>query len=188
MFGYNAKWIPNFSDKVRQLSKSTTFPLDPAAQSAFTALKKELEGATLQSIDEKLPFVVECDASEVGISATLNQDGRPVAFMSRSLHSSELHYPAVEKEAMAIIEAVRKWKRFLAGRHFKLKTDQRSVVYMFDNKKRTKIRNKTIQGWRLELKIAFLLLHNRTQARQRKCGTRFPHPCIHLIHDNIKPQ
>eukprot|EP00794_Sanderia_malayensis_P006675 gene6675-7432_t len=89
---------------------------------------------------------------------------------------------------MAIIEAVRKWKRFLAGRHFKLKTDQRSVVYMFDNKKRTKIRNKTIQGWRLELKIAFLLLHNRTQARQRKCGTRFPHPCIHLIHDNIKPQ
>ena len=46
---------------------------------------------------------------------------------------------------------VRKWRHFLAGRHFKLKTDQRTVVYMFDNRKRTKIRNNKIQGWRLEL-------------------------------------
>jgi len=151
MFAYYAKWIPNFSDKIRPLSQADTFPIDADALSAFNELKKELEGATLQSIDESIPFVVECDASEVAISATLNQGGRPVAFMSRSLHGSELRYPAVEKEAMAIIEAVRKWRHFLAGRHFKLKTDQRSVVYMFDNRKRTKIRNNKIQGWRLEL-------------------------------------
>ena len=65
MFAYHAKWIPNFSDKILLLSQSTTFPLDQTAQSAFVALKKELEGATLQSIDESLPFVVECDVSEV---------------------------------------------------------------------------------------------------------------------------
>ena len=55
-----------------------------------------------------MPFVVECDASDVAISTTLNQGGRPVAFMSRTLHGSELHYPAVKKEATAIIKAVRK--------------------------------------------------------------------------------
>jgi hypothetical protein len=151
MFAYYAKWIPNFSDKIRPLMQATTFPLDKAALSAFNTLKKELEGATLHSIDETLPFVVESDASDVALSATLNQGGRPVAFISRTLQGSELHYPAVEKEAMAIIEAVRKWRHFLAGRHFTLKTDQRSVAFMFDSRKRTKIKNNKMQDWRLEL-------------------------------------
>lgn len=151
MFAYYAKWIPNFSDKIQPLTQATTFPLDATALAAFNKLKKELEGATFCSIDESLPFVVECDASEVSLSATLNQGGRPVAFMSRTLQGSELHYPAVAKEAMAIIEAVRKWRHFLAGRHFTLETDQRSVSFMFDNRKRTKIKNNKIQDWRLEL-------------------------------------
>ena len=151
MFAYYAKWIPHFSDKIKPLQKATTFPLDPNALAAFNTLKKELENAALQHIDESLPFVVECDASEVALSATLNQAGRPVAFMTRMLHGSELHYPAVEKEAMAIVEAVRKWQHFLARRHFTLKTDQRSVAFMFDSRKRTKIKNNKIQAWRLEL-------------------------------------
>jgi len=66
----------------------------------------------------------------VAVLATLNQGGRPLAFILRSLGGSELHYPAVEKEATAIIEAVRKWHHFLAGRHFTLITDQKSVSYV----------------------------------------------------------
>ena len=71
--------------------------------------------------------------------------------MSRTLQGRELHYPPVEKEATAIIEAVRKWRHFLAGRHFTLVTDQRSVAFMIDNRKRSKIKNNKIQSWRLEL-------------------------------------
>ena len=52
---------------------------------------------------------------------------------------------------MALIEAVCKWRHFLAGRHFTLKTDQRSVAFMFDRRRRTKIENNKIQDWRLEL-------------------------------------
>ena len=63
----------------------------------------------LAPIDEDTPFVVECDASDVAISASLNQNGRPVAFMSKTLSKIEKWYPAVEKEALAIIESVRKW-------------------------------------------------------------------------------
>jgi len=58
-------------------------------------------------IDEALPFTLETDASDNAISATLNQQGdRPVAFFSRMLNKRELHYSSVEKEALAIIEAV----------------------------------------------------------------------------------
>ena len=151
MFAYYSKWIPNFSDKIKILTNTKTFPLDEVALSSFNSLKKELLDASLRAVDENLPFVVECDASEVAISAVLNQGGRPVAFMSRTLQGSELQYPAVEKEATAIIEAVRKWNHFLSRKHFTLVTDQKSVAFMLDNRKRTKIKNNKILGWRLEL-------------------------------------
>ena len=87
---------------------TTEFPLFQNARDAFDTVKGELESATLNPIDETARFVVECDASDTTISATLNQRGRPVAFMSRTLQGSDLHCPAVEKEATAIIEALRK--------------------------------------------------------------------------------
>ena len=185
MFAYYAKWIPNFSDKIQPLVNATSFPLDESALSAFGQLKKELERATLHSIDESQPFVVECDASEVSVSATLNQCGRSVAFMSRTLQGSELHYAPVEKEATAIIEAVRKWRHFLAGRHFTLVTDQRSVAFMIDNKKRSKIKNNKIQSWRLELLL--IQLYYELSTRQGQCGTGLVYTCIHCFCVNIKP-
>ena len=114
LFAYYAKWIYQFSDKIHRLKQTTSFPLDDSILADFENIKKEIALASLQSIDESIPFVVECDASEVAISATLNQGGRPRAFMSRSFQGSELHYPAVEKKATAIIEAARKWNHLLS--------------------------------------------------------------------------
>ncbi|XP_065679006.1 uncharacterized protein LOC136093720 [Hydra vulgaris] len=151
MFSYYSKWIPSFANKVRPLINVKSFPISSEALEAFQFLKRELHAATLSSIDESLPFVVECDASDVAVSATLNQNGRPVAFMSRTLGKSEIYYPSVEKEAVAIIEAVRKWRHLLLRNQFKLITDQRSVAFMFDNQKKTKIKNSKIQRWRMEL-------------------------------------
>ena len=71
--------------------------------------------------------------------------------MSRILHGSKLYYPTVEKEATAILEVVQKLTRFLSRQHFTLVTDQKSVSLMLDNQKRTKIENKKIQCWLLEL-------------------------------------
>ena len=151
MLAYYAKWLPRFSDKIRPLTQVKSFPLDASAVSAFTKLKHELLNVSLCSIDENYPFVMECDASDVAVAATLNQNGRPVAFLSRTLGPSEMHYPAIEKEATAIIEAVRKWSHFLSRKPFTLITDQRSVAFMLDNRKRTKVKNNKIQEWRLEL-------------------------------------
>ena len=93
---------------------------------------------------------METDASEFALSATLNQNGRPVAFFSRKLSGPELKHASVEKEAAVIVEAVRKWRHYLTGRHYNLITDQKSVAYMFDTKRRSKIKNDKIMRWRLE--------------------------------------
>ena len=81
--------------------------------------------------------------------------------MSRTLHPTGRHYPAVEKEATAIIEAVRKWNHFLARGQFTLATDQRSVAFTFDRKRRSKIKNNKIQSWRLELASLAYNIHFR---------------------------
>ena len=105
MFAYYGKWIPDFSSKIQPLVSVKIFPINAEALTTFTSLKKELETVTLASIDETKPFVVETDASYSALAATLNQGGRPVAFMSRTLHGHELNHPAVEKEAAAIVAA-----------------------------------------------------------------------------------
>ena len=66
----------------------------------FNLLKNELSNAALQSIDKCLLFAVECNASDVAISATLNQGGKLVAFMSRTLQGTEIYYPAFEKRLL----------------------------------------------------------------------------------------
>ena len=87
----------------------------------------------------------------MAVSATLNQNGKPVAFYSRSLSKCEQAHSSVEKEATAIVEAVRKWSHLLTGKRFQIVTDQRSVSFMYDNKNRGKIKNAKILRWRIEL-------------------------------------
>ena len=73
----------------------------------FEQLRKELAEVTLMAIDENKSFVVETDASQEALSATLNQEGKPVAFFARSLNNAQKSHPSVEKEAMAVVEQVR---------------------------------------------------------------------------------
>ena len=148
LFAYYAKWVPEFSNKIWRLKSAVSFPLNKEELSDFRELKKLIAAASLRAIDESLPFTVECDASDVAVSATLNQDGRPVAFMSRSLSGSEIAYPAVEKEVTAIIEDIKKWSLHLIRKHCTLFTDQRSVAFMPDSSKRTKVKNNKILYWR----------------------------------------
>ena len=130
MFGYYAKWIDHFADNVRPLAK--TFPIDRNndASSSFSSLKQELENAALHSIDGSKAFVVECDVSDIAISATLHQGGRPVAFMLPTLQGSKVQYPAPEKKATAITEAIRKWSHLFKANIYNCNKSTLRGVYM----------------------------------------------------------
>jgi hypothetical protein len=68
------------------LSQNTVFPLPEEAHIAFSLIKEDIENAVVGTIDETLPFEVETDTSDHTLSAILNQQGRPVAFFSRTLN------------------------------------------------------------------------------------------------------
>ncbi|XP_033114042.1 uncharacterized protein LOC117114484 [Anneissia japonica] len=151
LFAYYAHWIPEYSRKVKPLSSSSTFPLGEEAVKAFHDLKSDIQNSVVAAIDENIPFEIETDASETVIAAALNQAGRPVAFFFRQLTGPERNHPAIEKEALAIIKAVRYWSYYLTGRRFTLKTDQKSVSYIFDMQHKGKIKNEKMRRWRIEL-------------------------------------
>lgn len=143
------------------------------------------------AVDSSSTFVVETDASGYAIAATLSQGGRPVAFFSRTLTQTEQRHSSVEKEAYAIVEALRCWRHFLIGKHFQLITDQKSVAFMFDVKHRSKVKNEKIARWRVELSCyCFEILYRPgsenvvADAFSRVCGV-VSLDKLQLLHDGL---
>ena len=138
MVNYYSKFIPNLSTILAPLNallhKDSSWRWSQASQSSFDACKKALMSSTvLAHYDVNLPIKVAADASAYGIGAVLshvNPDGseRPVAFASRTLTSSERNYSQLEKEALSLIFAVKRFHQYLYGRRFTLLTDHKPLT------------------------------------------------------------
>ena len=151
LFSYYSPWVPQYSKKLQPLVNSDSFPLLNAARIAFDDIKQCIIDAELTVPNAVDLLVVETDASDSTLSATLNQNGQPVAFFSRTLNNHERNHSSVEKEAAAIVESCRKWRHYLHYRKFLLITDQKSVSFIFDGKNKGKIKNDKLMRWRIEL-------------------------------------
>ncbi|KAL2230686.1 UNVERIFIED_CONTAM: Transposon Ty3-G Gag-Pol polyprotein [Sesamum indicum] len=136
--GYYRRFIKDYGSISRPLTallKKDAFGWNPEADEAFNQLKKVMTTAPVLSMpDFSKPFIVETDASGKGIGAVLMQEGKPIAYLSKALAARNLGLSTYEKEFLALLLAVTKWKHYLLGNHFIIKTDQRSLKHILDQR------------------------------------------------------
>jgi hypothetical protein len=75
-------------------------------------------------------FTVETDACGEGIGAILMQAGQPIAFLSKALGDKHKNLSIYEKEFLALIMAVERWKHYLKRQEFIILTDHKSLAYL----------------------------------------------------------
>ena len=77
--------------------------------------------------DPKLQTIITCDASKLGLGATLEQmfngNWEPTAFASRTLTPAEINYCQLDKETLAIVFACSKFYEYVYSRKFHLEND-----------------------------------------------------------------
>ncbi|KFD66419.1 hypothetical protein M514_21449, partial [Trichuris suis] len=136
-YSAKAEHDKNLNSPLRSLVRTPNSPFswDPTAEKSFQKLKQLLlECPALALFDPALETIVTTDASDDGIGAVLSQvhDGgeRTVAFASHTLSAAERKYSVVEKEALACIWAVEKWRCWLWADRASLRIARWSVKLM----------------------------------------------------------
>lgn len=134
------RFIPNFATvtaPITELLKKSPRKFDwtPEANVAFERVKEILVSEpVLACPDYSKKFIIQCDASNSGIGGILVQgegdDERVIAYMSEKLSSAERKYQTTERECLAVIRSIEKFRPYIEGCRFTVVTDHASLLWL----------------------------------------------------------
>ena len=147
---YIAVFLPALAEHSSILTPLTTKECDrdfpkwtQEHQKAFDAIKGLVTSTECLTVidyeDTTKKIFVTTDASDRRTGAVLSfgetwETARPIAYESYQLNDAEKNYPVHEKELLAIVKALKKWRTSLLGIHFQIFTDHRTLEYFQSQK------------------------------------------------------
>jgi hypothetical protein len=149
MTGYYRRFVAQFGliskPLTNLLRKGNLFVWTSETETTFQTLKKTLISALVLALPNfSIPFVVETDASAKGIGAVLQQQGHPIAYVSKALGPKAQGLSTYEKECLAILMAVEHWYHYLQSSQFIILIDQKSLTNLDDQRLSTPWQHKAL--------------------------------------------
>ncbi|GFW16718.1 retrovirus-related Pol polyprotein from transposon opus [Trichonephila clavipes] len=139
MSQWYSKFIKNYADLCVPLYNFTknfkTFFWSVEALKAFDVVNSAItEAPVLKLPDFKKPFELFTDANSMGIGSVLNQEQRPVVYASYKLSSAERNYTETERECLAVVWALNKFRTYLGSLPVKVITDHAALTRLTNGK------------------------------------------------------
>lgn len=139
--GYYRRFIKSYAHIVAPLTdllKKDKFVWNAEADTAFGKLKQAMTIAPVLALPNfNQPFTLETDASGIGVGAVLGQNGHPIAYFSKKLAPRMQRQSAYTRELLAITEALAKFRHYLLGNKFIIRTYQKSLKSLMDQSLQT---------------------------------------------------
>ncbi|CAN6585834.1 unnamed protein product [Malus baccata var. baccata] len=141
--GFYRRFINDFSKISRHLcnllAKDACFDFNADCHDAFNKLKNLLTSAPIITApDWTLPFELMCDASDYAVGVVLGQrrDKLPyvIYYASRTLNDAQLNYATTEKELLAVVFALEKFRSYLIGAKVIVYSDHSALKYLLSKK------------------------------------------------------
>lgn len=141
--GFYRRFIKDFSKVVnllcKLLEKDAKYVFDEKCMETFKLLKQKLTPTPIITAPNwSLPFELMCNASDVAVGAVLgqriNKMFHSVYYASKTMNEAQRNYTVTEKELLAIVFAIEKFRPYLMGAKVIIHTDHAALRYLMTKK------------------------------------------------------
>ncbi|XP_053570046.1 ankyrin repeat and SOCS box protein 4 isoform X1 [Bombina bombina] len=139
MFNYLTRFVPGLAEATAPLrellQKDALWSWNDSINNVFEDVKGLIVRSSetgLQYFYPKKEVTIQVDASQFGLGAVLMQEGRPVAYASRSMTPTQRNYSQIEKEMLAIVIGCEKFHQYIYGQKVTVETDHKPLMSIME--------------------------------------------------------